>query len=400
MPHVNAYESEPYRTELQVNVLQTGSGPEGAFAVIDDTILYPGGGGQPPDLGTLAGVPVVASVGVDSGVRLTLEAVVEPGPALLTLDWRRRFDHMQQHTAQHLITALASDRFGWPTTSFHLGEGLCDIELDVASVPERRMHELEDEVMALVRAAVPVTARRVSLVDYEGMEVRSRGLPAGHEGDVRLVEIEGVDTATCGGTHLASTAEIEAVCLLSTEAMRGGTRLHWIAGGRVRGRLYRAETRLAGLRRVLGVADDALAEAAEGRQEQLKSALKKLRALEGQVAVALAHRLAQEAGPVVAAHAEDADPGYLQLVARAFAPLGDGRVGVLTADGAKGPCFLVVAAEAFAGDVQSVGRAVADALGGRGGGSGAIFQGRAESLASRTEALDRVRAIVEKGQAP
>ena len=399
MPHVHAYESEPYRTELRVDVLEAGSGASGVFAVVDDTILFPGGGGQPADLGTLNGVPVLASKKVDTGVRLTLEVAVAPGPALIALDWHRRFDHMQQHTAQHLVTAVAADRFGWPTTSFHLGEAMCDIELDVDAIPERRMRELERVVMEHVRAAVPVRARHVALDTYRDMSVRSRGLPEGHQGDVRLVEIEGIDTTTCGGTHVTSTSEIEAVCLLSTEPMRGGTRLHWAAGARVRRRLYRADKRLAHLRRVLGVADEGLAEASENRQEKLKSALKRVRALEGQLAVSLAQRLTHETAPVVGAHAEDAGPGYLQAVARAFAPVGGGRVAVLTAEGPKGLCFLVVGAEGFSGDVQSLGREVATALGGKGGGSGGIFQGRAESLASRLEALNRVRALVEEGQA-
>jgi alanyl-tRNA synthetase len=101
----------------------------------------------------------------------------------------------------------------------------------------------------------------------------------------------------------------------------------------------------------------------------------------------------------VAAHEEDGEPAFLQAVARAFVPIGEGRVAVLTADGAKGASFLVVGAERFAGDVQSLGRELAAGLGGRGGGSGSIFQGRAESLANLAEATVRLRALVGEGPA-
>ena len=119
--------------------------------------------------------------------------LTSPITVTVELDWARRFDHMQQHTAQHLLTAVAADRFGWPTTAFHLGEHVSDVELDVAAIDEEQLRSLENAVAAEVRAARPVTARRVSRDEYERTDVRSRGLPAGHAGDVRLVEIDGVD---------------------------------------------------------------------------------------------------------------------------------------------------------------------------------------------------------------
>jgi len=124
---------------------------------------------------------------------------------------------MQQHTAQHLLTAVAADQFGWQTTAFHLGAHVSDIEVDVKSIGKSELRLLEETVAVEVRAARRISARRVSPDEYEQMEVRSRGLPPGHSGDVRLIEIEGIDLNTCGGTHCVSTAEIEAIALLGTE---------------------------------------------------------------------------------------------------------------------------------------------------------------------------------------
>src|SRR6185503_19277103 len=199
-----------------------------------------------------------------------LGSVVNAGRSTVRLDWARRFDHMQQHTAQHLLSALAADRFGWETTSFHLGAQTCDVELAASELPAARQGELEEAIAAEVRAARPVTTRRVASEALAGLAVRSRGLPAGHTGDVRLVEIAGVDLNTCGGTHLASTAEIECVKLLGVEPMRGGTRLYWVAGGRARARLAAHEARNEALRRALEAGDDELAAVAASKVAQLQ----------------------------------------------------------------------------------------------------------------------------------
>ncbi|MGB6642158.1 MAG: alanyl-tRNA editing protein, partial [Thermoanaerobaculia bacterium] len=211
MEKIYRYEREPYRRELEVEVLEVGELEGRAFAVLDNTILYPEGGGQPSDRGRLGEVEVVEVQATEGHLRHYLASPVATGPATLELDWERRYDHMQQHTAQHLLSSISLGRFGWNTRSFHIGPETSDIELDIEPPAARELEALEEEVAGAVVAAHPITCRRVTREEYEKLDVRSRGLPAGHTGDIRLVEIEGVDLNTCGGTHLASTAEVEAV---------------------------------------------------------------------------------------------------------------------------------------------------------------------------------------------
>lgn len=388
MSRIYAYEREPYRRDLDVEVLATGEDGGRPFAVLDDTILYPEGGGQPADHGRLGPAAVIDVRRAGGDVRHLLDAPVAAGPAKLVLDWRRRYDHMQQHTAQHLLTATALRRFGWRTTAFHLREEASDVELDVEAPPARDLETLEDAVAAEIRAARPVSARRVPPEALERLEVRTRGLPSGHRGDVRLVEIEGVDVNTCGGTHLRTTAEIETVKLIATESMRGGTRLHWLAGARVRERLAAHEDRNAELRRILGAADDEFAGIVSLKLAQLKDAERRRKRLEKELGEAVAASLVHREGALVEAHFEDADMGFLQEIARRFSASSHAGLAFLTAAGAKGACFVVAAGGASAADAQAAGRKAAEALGGRGGGAGALFQGKAESLARRREAVE------------
>ncbi|MFI5339097.1 MAG: alanyl-tRNA editing protein [Candidatus Methylomirabilales bacterium] len=394
MNAVAAYEREPYLRTLQTEVV--GSGREGTrpFVVLADTILYPEGGGQPSDRGRIAGVAVEDVRTVQGQIRQYLAGPPPAGRVQVELDWARRFDHMQQHTGQHLLTAVAQERFGWPTTAFHLGAHVCDIELDVAAITPDRLVELEEAVAAEIRAARPVTARRVSPQTFATLPVRTRGLPEGHTGDIRLVEIAGIDLNTCGGTHVRSTAEIEALKLLGAEAMRGGTRLFYVAGARLRRLLAAHHERSARLRQLVGASDDELVAAIAARLDQLKEAQRAIRSLEEELAVEAARALAASSEKVANAHWPSRDLPFLQRVAKELARLGPDRLALLTAgEGAQG-AFLLCAGESMTIDLPAAGRTVAEILSGRGGGAGRIFQGKAASLSRRADALAHLRSLV------
>ena len=391
MPVTFAFEADPYRRELITEVVRTGDHAGRPYAVLADTVLYPEGGGQPADHGWI-GENVVADVQRIGGEILhLLEAPVAMGAVTVRLDWERRYYHMQQHTAQHLLTALAAERFGWRTAAFHLGASMSDIELDAPAPGPDRLDALEEAVAAEIRAARPVSARFVTREEYAALAVRSRGLPEGLAGDIRLVEIVGIDVNTCGGTHVRSTAEIEGLKLLGTESMRGGTRLHWVAGGRMRRRLAAHEARNAALRGLLDAGEDEFVPLVERRQGELRELERRLRATVGELASAAAAAFAVQPPGVVDAHFEERDGAFLQQVARELARLAPARTALLTAGG-EGACFFVlVLGEGGAADVQVLGREVAAALDGRGGGTGRTFQGKAASLAGRGAALAALR---------
>lgn len=394
MSDLPTFDRDAYLRELNTEVLEAWEDGGRFFAVLQDTVFYPEGGGQPADHGELNGIPVLDAQKRDGRIIHTLDRAVLSGRAHLSLNWPRRFDHMQQHTGQHLLSALAQDRFGWRTTAFHLGERASDIELDAQTIDLDQLAALEEAVAAEIRAARPVTARWVSPELFATLPVRTRGLPEGHAGDIRLVEIAGIDLTTCGGTHLRSTAEIEALTLLHTERMRGGARLHFVAGARLRRLLAAHEGRSAHLRQLLGVPDDELAAAVAAKLGQLKDEQRRVISLEAELALEAAGALATGSERVVPAHWTDRDAAFLQRVAREFVRLAPDRLALLTAGPADEGFFLLCAGDQVTLDLAAAGREVAGILAGRGGGSVRVFQGKATSLSRRADALAHLRALL------
>jgi alanyl-tRNA synthetase len=390
-----AYDSDPYCTRLDVEVLSVSEADGRTFAVLSDTIFYPEGGGQPADRGTINDVMVLDVQKADGEVRHFIASPLVPGSAKLQLDWTRRFDHMQQHTGQHLLTAIALDRFGWATTAFHLGEQTSDVELAVPGLSRKQLDDLEAAIAAEIRAARPVSARWVTPEEYPNLNVRSRRLPEGHQGDLRLVEIASVDLNTCCGTHVRNTAELELIKLLDTESLRGGTRVFFVVGGRGRGRLGEHEARNGKLRALLNAPDSDLVSVLETKLEQLRNAERRARSAEDEMADLLTEALAARPGALAEHHFEGKDAGFLQKTARSLAGAAPGKLVFFTASTDDAVYFVLAAGDNVVVDATALGKEIAAMLDAKGGGSGRFFQGKAGGLGGRTQAVERLREILE-----
>lgn len=379
-----ACQLDPSRRDGDFTVRSCAPRADGRYdLLVDDSVLYPEGGGQPADHGTVAGVAVVDVQKVEGGLLHVALGPVPPGPARVQLDPVRRWDHTQQHSAQHLLTALALQRLGLRTVGFHLGPQVSTIDLD-GPLSEADRDRLEAWAEEEVLADRPVTFRVVTAQEYAALDVRSRGLPEGHQGPVRLVEIQGLDVNTCGGTHVTHLGALGLVHIARTERYKGGTRLSFLAGGRARRALAAARDRERALSDLLTCGVDqhlaAVARLHEGlkdRQRQLKQAQAELAPLLG------ASLVAGEAPGVRHLHRDDADAGFLQAIAdAALQARADAR---LALTGGTGEALFLVAGPATW--VAAAGPTFAAALGGRGGGRGERFQGKAPSLAALGAAL-------------
>jgi len=382
-----AYHRDCYLTELETEVVSVGEEDGSPYVILADTLFYPEGGGQPADRGQLGGAEVWDVQKRGEEIRHLVSHPVADGPVRLKLDWSRRWDHMQQHTGQHVLTAVALRDFGWRTMAFHLGAEWSDIELDVPSLDRNDLDRLEEAVAKEISAARPVTNRNAEVGDFERLGVRSRLLPEGFTGAVRLVDIEGLDLNTCGGTHCRSTADLGTLCLLGTEPMRGGTRVFFVAGGRVRQRMAAHEDRNLQLRGLLDTGDEKLSEVIALRLNREKELARAVRRLSEELADAEAATLCSEESSLLDTHWQGRDMAFLQRVGRSIAESAPDRCALLTSENDDGAIFLVVAGETSDVSLEEIGPGIAATLGGRGGGRGTIFQGKANSLANRDDAL-------------
>jgi len=201
--------------------------PDGAVVYLDRSAFYPTSGGQPFDTGSIAGVRVLDVV--DEGDRLAhrVAAPVDADAVDCAIDWERRFDHMQQHTGQHLISAVFEELFGLRTVSFHLGAESATIDLEGATVDARVLQEVERRANEVIYENRPVTVRFEDAAEAQGLRKASD-----REGTLRIVGIEQLDRSACGGTHVRATGEIGAVLLRKTEKIRQATRVEFLCGAR------------------------------------------------------------------------------------------------------------------------------------------------------------------------
>jgi alanyl-tRNA synthetase len=384
------YYDDPNLARLETVVIEAGEEAGRPWVRLEETLFYPEGGGQPADRGTIGGVPVLDVLARGEKIVHFVERPVPAGPTSVAIDAALRFDRMQQHTAQHLLTSLLADRYELPTTAFHLGERYTAIEVPGKVPPADRLLAFEEEANQEIRRDRRVTARWVSPETFASLPVRTRGLPEGHEGDIRLVEIETLDLNTCGGTHVARLGEIQMLRIVDAEAARGQARIRFLAGGRVLRELREAAALEAALKARIGTAREEFASVIEGWQTERKLSARRVLRLEREIGGRIAAEMARESGPRLTRFVPDAGADLLREIATALVALRPDAVAVLAGAPAEGgeASLLVQAGPDGPGDVSGIGRALAERLGAKGGGKGRTFQGRGGRWPGKREILD------------
>ncbi len=223
---------------------------KGTFILtLDDTAFYPEGGGQACDRGQIGGARVLDVRKKDGEIFHYLESrpvdldarAVEPGSSVRgELDWGHRFDFMQQHTGQHILSAVLFRDFGLSTVSVHQGEEDTSIEIEAESLEEEELLKLEDTAMGLIAANRKIETFFVDERDLENYDLRREPKVSG---TIRVVRIEGYDAVACGGVHTATTGEVRLIRCMGEEKIRGRLRLHWKIGDRAL-KDYREKSRI------------------------------------------------------------------------------------------------------------------------------------------------------------
>jgi alanyl-tRNA synthetase len=394
------YYGDSYLTEFEATVVAHG---EGGRVYLDRSAFYPTSGGQPFDRGLLrgSGTPGLAVLDVvDEGERVahvlggSEASKLAAGERVTgTIDWARRFDHMQQHSGQHLLSAVFFEGLGLATRSVHFGAETSTLDLDTSELGAEPLLAVEARANELV-----FDNRALSVADEQAPEGLRK--ESARSGPLRIVSIAGLDRSACGGTHVARTGEIGPILLRRLERVRKLLRVEFVCGGRATRRArsdYDALARLGGL--LSASVDDVVDVVSKRMAEQQRdaAALRMAReSLDSYQAAELYARARAEAGEGAALHFERRAEGSVQEL-RGLAQAYAAHPNALLIVALERSASILLAASADTGvDAGALLKAALAAKGGRGGGSARVAQGSVDCADALAEVLRDVRARLER----
>ncbi|MDY7039806.1 MAG: DHHA1 domain-containing protein [Chloroflexota bacterium] len=276
------YYADTYLREFDARAVERLTWDERPAVVLDCTAFYPTSGGQPHDTGTLNGVDVVDVVEreSDGAIIHVLDGELPEDTVHGEIDWRRRFDHMQQHTGQHILSQASATALNAETVGFHLGTETSTVDLNRAPLSEDQLDTVEVLANEVVFGDRPVVARFVDREELAALPLRKLPQVAG---PIRIVEVAGFDWSPCGGTHCRRTGEVGAVKVVRAERRGTETRIHFLCGGRALADYRRKNRLVLDLAARFSVGDWELAEAVERLSEEARANHKQVRALQEQL---------------------------------------------------------------------------------------------------------------------
>ena len=224
------YYLDPYRLRFEAGIVEQTSEGDKPGVVLESTCFYPTAGGQPHDEGHLNGVPVInVFEREDQTIVHVLATELREDIVHGEIDWKTRFDHMQQHTGQHILSQAFTELLGAETVGFHLGKTACTIDVDKAPLTVSQLDRVEDLVNGIVFADRPVKTYLATEAELADLPLRK--LPT-VEMPIRIVEVQGFDYSPCGGTHCQRTGEVGLIKITKLERRGQDSRIEFLCGGR------------------------------------------------------------------------------------------------------------------------------------------------------------------------
>ena len=368
------YYTEPSCRSFEATVIRIGERDGRSIVVLDRTAFYPTSGGQPFDTGQLGSVAVVDTIDEGDEVIHVLSGPMTAGASVHgEIEWTRRFDHMQQHTGQHVLSAAFDRLFENRTTSFHMGTEVSTIDL-AREAAASDIDRAVEEANRVVWEDREVSVRFVSADEAARLPLRKEPV---REGTLRLVEIKDFDLSACGGTHVQRTGAIGMIAVTSAERFRGGSRLTFVCGGRALRAFRDYRDAVSGAVRVMSVLPHELPSAIERAQLESKELRKTVTRLQGMLAGHEAARIlaetpVSERGVIVAA-LDGWDAAGIKAIASALTT--QSGVGATLISTGNPKAVVVARSQDVAIDANKTLRTLLERFGGRGGGRPDLAQG-------------------------
>lgn len=389
------YYDDSYLKVFTAGVLVNNQTKNGFEVVLDKTAFYPTSGGQPHDLGSIEGKALLKVVdGPDGTVIHVIKEPIESTGVECRIDWPRRFDHMQQHTGQHVLSQAFLQIASARTIGFHLSTNYATIDLDTKAITPNTICSAELIANQIVYENRVVHTQMVSPEEISQVNLRKEST---REGVVRVVTIDGFDISACGGTHVRRTGEIGGIFIQKVERVRQQIRLEFVCGRRSL-QSYRRHLRdLDRLATILSSARQDVPDRVEKQLREIQQLRKSLNERNGALANLLAEDLYRKAssnqGAKIIKHLFNGEaPGFLKSLARRL--LDQGPCWVLLGNSGKQAQLLLAKSESLPGDLHFLGKECGRLISGRGGGTPNLVQAGGTNLEGLPQALDWVRSQV------
>jgi alanyl-tRNA synthetase len=409
------YYHDSFLKEFEANVVSCEREGDRWKVVLDRTAFYPASGGQPHDTGRLGDAQVLevveelhgpadAQKSVADGIIHYTSAELPAGPVAGKIDWQRRIDHMQQHTAQHLLSAAFIELFGFQTKSFHLGTVTSTIDIEAPSIQPKHLEAAERRTNEIILEDREVVIRYGTAQELADAGIRKT---VEREGVLRAIDIAEFDRQPCGGTHLARTGQAGLLLIRKLERRRDLWRIEYVAGYRA---LAAARSDFATLTQAAAVLTCALPEvpagiskwqderrAAQSSAKKMEDRLAQLEAREllaQQAAAAPAGHDAAAGASLIAAVLDDASASYLGILAAKL--VAESKVVAFLASRSAGQVVFAQTPDALPAtvDLGALLRESIKEFGGKGGGNRNFAQGSLPNAADAAKAIERAKSLL------
>lgn len=268
------YLEDPYRTEFDAKVIERLTHEQSPVVILDQTLFYPESGGQPADSGEIDGTEVVHVLDQDDKILHVLDKHISAEHVKGKIDWTRRFDHMQQHTGQHILSQSFHELFEAETLAFHLGEATSVLEIDLRRIDEDEVEKIEKRANAIVVENREIKSYFIHEDEAHTIPLRR---PPKKKGQLRIVEVTDYDYSACGGTHLRRSGEVGLIKISRWERIRNNVRFEFLCGRRALEDYFRKSGALRQLSLLLTAHEQDTPEAVKKLMAELKTEKKKRR---------------------------------------------------------------------------------------------------------------------------
>ena len=371
------YETNAFLTHFSAMVESCVQGKKGWDIILNQTAFYPEGGGQPYDIGVLGGVNVLEVHEREGRVVHTCDAPLKVGAEVEgEIDWERRFDLMQQHSGEHIISGIAHSKWGCDNVGFHMGADVITIDLNTL-IDEVQLQQLEQEVNRYIWENHPIQIDFPSPEELEVLPYRSKKALTGR---VRIVSFPGADMCACCGTHVATSGQVGLVKLLSVQKFRDGVRIELVCGKRAMDYLNRVWEQNRTVSNLLSAKPMDTSSAVQRLMDESAQLKSRILTMEEAQFAALAQQYI-DADNVILFQAGLTPDGLRRLCDKILQGCG-GRCACFSGDDESGYKYAVGEKE---GDLRAFTKEMNQSLNGRGGGKPNFVQGSVSAGRSAIE---------------